>query len=181
MGTARYALAVGVYADSQEAASDLRAITAPETFGDVVGGAGILRRDWQGSALNQGSGGTLAYGIGTGAAAGIVAGVVFGGPLVGAVVGAVVGGVVGRRMGRREIEGLVAAVGDTVPIGGTAVIAVVVEEQLPAVRAAMTLALRTSGRVLDEGPLTTYARSLVRGNPTVMEALDVQQGKPDGR
>ena len=84
-------------------------------------------------------------------------------------------------MGRREIEGLVAAVGDTVPIGGTAVIAVVVEEQLPAVRAAMTLALRTSGRVLDEGPLTTYARSLVRGNPTVMEALDAQQGKPDGR
>ena len=181
MGTARYALAVGVYADSQEAASDLRAITAPETFGDVVGGAGILRRDWGGSALNQGSGGTLAYGIGTGAAAGIVAGVVLGWPLVGAGVGAVAGGLIGRRMGRREIEGLVAAVGDTVPVGGTAVLAVVVEEQLPAVRAAMTLALRTSGRVLDEGPLTTYARSLVRGNPTVMEALDVQQGKPDGR
>ena len=181
MDTARYALAVGVYADSEEAASDLRAITAPETFGDVVGGAGILRRDWRGSALNQGSGGTLAYGIGTGAAAGIVAGVVFGGPLVGAVVGAVVGGVIGRRMGRREIDGLVAAVGDTVPVGGTAVIAVVVEEQLPAVRAAMTQALRTSGRVLDQGPLTTYARSLVRGNPTVMDALDAQQGKPDGR
>ena len=179
MGSVQYALVVGVYADAHEAASDLRDITDPAEFGDAVGGAGILRRDWQGSALSQGSGGTLAYGIGTGAAAGIVAGVVLGGPLIGAVVGGALGGLVGRRMGRREIEGLVEAVADTVPVGGTALVAVVVEEQLPMVRAAMIRSLRSSGRVLDEGPLTAYARSLVRGNPTVMEALDAQQGNRD--
>ncbi len=181
MDSQQYALVVGVYADAHEAASDLRDITGPAALGDAVAGAGILRRDWRGSALSQGSGGTLAYGIGTGAAAGIVVGVVLGGPLLGAVVGAAVGGMLGQRAGRREIEVLVAAVSDTVPVGGTALVAVVVEGQLPLVRAAMTRALRTSGRVLDEGPLTTCARSLVRGNPTAMEALDAQQKKWDGQ
>ena len=43
-----------------------------------MAGSGILHRDWRRSMLQQGSGGTLAYGIGTGAAAGIVVGVFLG-------------------------------------------------------------------------------------------------------
>jgi uncharacterized membrane protein len=171
----RYVLAVGVYADEADAAADLRNLTAPGALEDVVAGAGILHRSWRSSALQQGNGGTTSYGAVTGAAAGIVLGVLLGAPLVVAGAGALVGGVIGRAVGRREVDGIVASIDDTVPVGATALIAVVEEESLPAVRARMARALRTAGRVLDGGPLTDSARRLVRGNPSVMEALDAQQ------
>lgn len=179
MAGAEYVLIVAIYADSDEAASDLQFITDHDAFGAAVGGAGILRRDWRQPALHQGSGGTFAYGLGTGAAAGIVAGVFLGMPLLGAAAGAVVGGVVGRRIGREEVDGLIALLDDAIPVGGTALLVVVTEERMVEVRSAMIRALRTTGRVLDEGPLTRHVRAFVRGNPEVMEALDVQAGRTE--
>lgn len=182
MGSVEYVLVVGVYADRAEAAADLRDLTAPGGFGRTIAGAGILCRDgvWDAS-LQQGRGGTLAYGVGTGAAVGIVVGVFVGAPLVAGAVGAVVGGFVGQRVGRRETAGLVAGVADTLPVGGAGLVAVVESESLWALRSAMARALRTSGRVLDAGPLTSCARSLVRGNPTVLEALETQRRQAEGR
>lgn len=182
MGSVEYVLVVGVYVDRAEAAADLRDLTTRGGFDRPIAGAGILVRHgvWDAS-LQQGRGGTLAYGIGTGAAVGIVVGVFFGAPLVAGAVGGVVGGFVGRRVGRRETAGLVAAVADTLPVGGAGLVAVVESESLWAVRSAMTRALRTSGRVLDSGSLTTSARSLVRGNPTVLESLDAQRRPPEGQ
>jgi uncharacterized membrane protein len=177
MSSAEYVLVVALYADADEAVSDLRDLTAPGGLNEAVAGSGILHRDWRRSMLHQGSGGTLAYGIGTGAAAGIVAGVLLGMPLVGAAAGAVVGGVVGQRMSRREVEGLVAVLDDAIPVGATALIAVVEGERLPEVRSSLHRALRSSGRVLDEGPLTSYVRAFVRGNPTALEILDRQAGR----
>ena len=179
MAVEEYVLIVAIYADSGEAVADLQFITDHDAFGAAVGGAGILHRDWRQAALQQGSGGTFAYGLGTGAAAGIVAGVFLGMPLLGAAAGAVVGGVVGRRIGREEVDGLVALLDDAIPVGGTALLAVVTEERMVEVRSAMTRALRTTGRVLDEGPLTRHVRAFVRGNPEVMEALDVQAGRTE--
>ena len=177
MSTEEYALVVALYADTEEAVADLREITEPGILGDAVAGAGVLHRGWQRSVLQQGSGGTTAYGIGTGAAAGIVVGVFLAVPLIGAAVGAVVGGLIGRSASRREVDGLVALLDDAVPVGGTALLAVVAEDRLLHVRAALTRALRSSGRVLDEGELATYARAFVRGNPEVLEALDRQRGR----
>ena len=175
MAGVRYAIAVGVYADAADAAADLRDLTAPGALAGAVAGAGILRRDWRSASLQQGDGGTTSYGAVTGAAVGVVLGVVVGAPLVMAAVGGLVGAGAGRRIGRREVEGIVSSVGDIVPVGATALIAVVEEESLPTVRAAMGRALRSAGRVLDEGPLIDCARRFVRGNPDVMEALDDQQ------
>ena len=93
-----YVLLVALYADSDEAVADLRDLTAPGGLPEVVVGSGILHRGWGRSVLQQGDGGTLAYGIGTGAAAGVVAGAFLALPLVGAAVGAVIGGLVGRRV-----------------------------------------------------------------------------------
>jgi hypothetical protein len=176
-----YVLVVALYADSDEAVSDLRDLKAPGGMSQAVAGSGILHRDWRRSMLQQGSGGTLAYGIGTGAAAGIVAGVFLGMPLLGAAAGVVVGGVVGLRMSRREVEGLVALLDDAVPVGATALLAVVEEDRLQEVRTSLQRALRTSGRVLDEGPLTTYVRAFVRGNPEALEVLDRQAGRSSER
>ena len=66
-------------------------------------------------------------------------------------------------MSQREVEGLVALLDDAVPVGATALLAVVEEDRLPEVRTSLQRALRTSGRVLEEGPLTTYVRAFVRG------------------
>jgi hypothetical protein len=181
MASEEYVLVVALYADADEAVCDLRDLTAAGGSSQAVVGSGILHRDWRRSILQQGGGGTLAYGIGTGAAAGIVAGVFLGIPLIGAAAGALVGGVVGRRMSRREVEGLVALLDDAVPVGATALLAVVEQDRLQEVRTSLQRALRTSGRVLDEGPLTTYVRGFVRGNPEALEALDRQAGRNSER
>jgi hypothetical protein len=181
MSSDEYVLVVALYADTVEAVADLRDLTAPGRFDDVVAGSGILHRDWRRSILQQGSGGTLSYGIGTGAAVGIVAGMFLGLPLVGGVAGAVVGGLVGRSVSRREVDGLVTLLDDAIPVGATALLAVVQEDRLPEVRAALDRALRSSGRVLDEGPLTTYVRTFVRGNPEALEILDRQAGRTGER
>ncbi len=86
---------------------------------------------------------------------------------------------IGRRIGREEVDGLVALLDDAIPVGVTALLAVVTEERMVEVRSAITRALRTTGRVLDEGPLTRHVRAFVRGNPEVMEALDAQAGRTE--
>ena len=177
MTSDEYVLVVALYADADEAVGDLRDLTAHAGLNPAVAGSGILHRDWRRSMLQQGGGGTVAYGIGTGAAAGIVVGVLVGVPLVGAAAGALVGGLLGRRVSRREVDGLVVLLDDAIPVGATALLAVVEAEHLLEVRAALGRALRSSGRVLDEGPLTSYVRAFVRGNPDVLEILDRQAGR----
>jgi hypothetical protein len=178
MSGGEYVLLVALYADVGDAAADLRDVVEPA--GATVVGSGILKRDWRRSVLQQGSGGTLAYGVGTGAAGGIVAGVFLGAPLVAGLVGALVGGVVGWRLSRREVDGLASLLGDAIPMGGTALLLVVEESWLAEMRAALGRSLRTSGRVLDDGPLTPHVRAFVRGNPEALAALDRQAGRADG-
>jgi len=179
MSTGEDVLVVALYPAVQDAAADLRDVRTREALEDAVVGSGILQRDWRRSVLQQGSGGTLAYGIGTGAAGGIVAGAFLGVPLVAGLVGAVVGGIVGRRVSRREVDGLVSLLGDAVPVGATALLIVVEEGRLMEMRTALGRALRTSGRVLDDGPLTAHVRAFVRGNPEALSALDRQAGRGD--
>lgn len=181
MDSGDYVLVVALYADADEAVADLRDLTAAGRFDDALAGTGILYRGWRRATLQQGRGGTVAYGIGTGAAAGIVVGVLVALPLVGAVAGAMVGGLMGRRASRREVDGLVALLDDAIPVGATALLAVVEEDRLVEVRGALVRALRSSGRVLDDGPLTAYARAFVRGNPDVLEALGRQAGRTGER
>jgi hypothetical protein len=166
-----HVLAVGIYASTQEALEDLRDLTAPGRPPGAVGGAGILRRRLDGATLQQAGGGTLGYGIGTGAAAGIVGGVLVGFPLAGAGMGALVGGVVGHRMRQREIGTLVGVLDDYIPVGSSALVAVVRADSWPGIRSSLRRALRVTGWPVDDGPLLPFARALVRGNPTVTEDL----------
>ncbi len=179
MPAREYVLLVATYPDPQEALADLREITRPGVMGDAVAGAGMLDRRTGRTVLQQGNGGTLAYGIGTGAAAGIVAGVVVALPLVGAAAGAAIGAAVGRRMGRREAEALEELLDDAIPSGSVGLLAVVDAQSLELLRGALDRALRVTGRVLDEGPLTKLARSLVRGKPEPTEVLDRQRLEGD--
>lgn len=176
MSAREYVLLLGVYAGAEDAALDLRDLTGDHGFPDAVGGAGILRRGLDGSTLQQSGGGTLGYGIGTGAAAGIVVGVVLGFPLASAVAGAFLGGLVGHRMRQREVGVLVGVLDDAIPVGATALVAVVDAQMWPVLRTTLGRALRVTGWPLDDGPLVPFARSLVRGNPTVTQDLDRPEG-----
>jgi hypothetical protein len=177
MAAREYVLAVALYADPEDAQADLRLLTGSPGLRRSVAGAGLYHRGLTRHILMQRGGGTVAYAAVTGAAAGIAVGAFLGLPLIGAAVGGVAGALLGRRMGREEFTALSVLLDDAVPVGGTGLIAVVPEEDLARVREALPRALRTTGRVLDERPLTRVALTLVRGNPVVTEALKSQQGE----
>lgn len=171
-------LVVGVYRDAREALQDLREVSRPGPVSKAIAGAAILDRTGGRSVLQHGGGGTLAYAVGTGAAAGVVAGVVVSVPLLGAAAGAAIGALVGRRLGKREVSGLVDLLGDAVVPGSAGLLAIVDAESQGLVGGALDRALRVTGRVLDEGPLSALVAPLVRGDPVATETLDRQRGRP---
>jgi uncharacterized membrane protein len=166
-----YVLAVGVYDDPDRALEDLRDLTNPGPTHEVLAGAAVITRGVTKSVMQQGGGGTTAYGIGTGAAAGVVAGVVLAVPLVGAVAGAVIGGLVGHSLKGKEAEQLGALLADDLLVGRSALVAVVPAAYQAEVRDGMARAVKTTGRVLDDPQARRLARGLVRGNPDATEAL----------
>ena len=171
MAGPEYVLAVGIYDDPDAALEDLRDLTNPGPTHEVLAGAAVITRGAAKSVMQQGGGGTTAYGIGTGAAAGIVAGVVLAVPLVGAMAGAVIGGLVGHRLKGKEAEQLGGLLADDLGIGRTALVVVVPEPFQAEVRYAMSRARKTTARVLDDPQARRLARGLVRGNPDATEAL----------
>jgi phage tail tape-measure protein len=171
MADLEYVLAVGIYDDPSGALEDLRNLTNPGPTHEVLAGAAVITRGVTKSVMQQGGGGTTAYGIGTGAAAGVVAGVVLAVPLVGAVAGAVIGGLVGHHMKGKEAEQLGALLADDLLIGQTALVTVVPAEHQAEVRYAMARARKSTGRVLDDAQSRRLARGLVRGNPDATEVL----------
>lgn len=165
-----YVLLVGVYRDTGEAVADLADLRRQAGADGVLGGAAVLARNPGRAVLQTPGGGTFAYTITTGAAVGVALGGLLGFPLTLLAIGALVGAIVGRQRSQEEMQRLLAAVGDAVPPGSVALLAVVDERYLLELRGGLTRALRTTGRLLD-GELAPVGRSLVRGNPAVAEAL----------
>jgi hypothetical protein len=166
-----YVLVVGLYPQAEPAVMDLRDLTNPGPVAEVLAGTGLVARVGRGVTVQQGGGGTLGYGIGTGAAAGLVVGHWMPWPLTTAVVGAVIGGLIGVRLRRRESAHLLALIDLDLRVGETALVTVVPAVHLGEVRHAMWRARKTTGRVLDDPDSLRLARGLVRGNPVATEAL----------
>jgi len=170
-----YVLAVGVYGSAEDALTDLRDLTNPGPTAEVIAGAAVLTRGPGRSALQQGGGGSTAFGVGTGAAVGIAAGALLPLPLAGAAavagIGASVGAVVGRRIRTREADHLVGLVADDLPVGGTALVVVVAARFQREVRRSMHGARTTTARLIDDPTARRLARGLVRGDPDATEAL----------
>ena len=172
MAEGEYVLMLVLHADVADAAADLAELTASSATIDLVAGSAILRRTVPRTLVQQSGGGTLGYGIGTGMAVGVVAGVPLGQPLLTGALGAVIGGLVGRRARQREVQGVMDVLDEQIPVGSTALVAVVPAGPWPLIRVSLARAVRVTGWPLDPGsPLLPFARSLVRGNPTVSEEL----------
>ncbi|HEX6888005.1 MAG TPA: hypothetical protein VF143_07850 [Candidatus Nanopelagicales bacterium] len=170
-----YVLAVGIYGEPADALADLRDLTNPGPLVELIVGTAVLTRGLRRGVLQQGGGGSTAFGAGTGAALGIVAGVLLPlgplGALAGGVGGGAIGAVLGRRVQQEEAGALVGLLDVDLSIGETALIAVVAEAHAPEVRAAMHRARRTTGRLVADRQTRRVIRGLVRGNPEATEAL----------
>ena len=166
-----FVLAVGLYGDVESALMDLRDLTNPGPTREVVAGAGVVSSGPRGPQLQQGEGGTTAYGIGTGAAAGIVAGLWLPQPVLTTLAGAVIGGLIGRRLQAREANHLAALLQDDLRSGTTALVTVVLEPAVAEVQFAMSRSTKTTARQIDDEATRRVARALVRGNPVATEAL----------
>lgn len=171
MDDGEYVLAVGIYPDPDLALTDLRNLTNPGPTAEVIAGAGVLTRGARGATLQQGGGGSTAYGIGTGAAAGILAGYWIPLPLVGVVAGALIGGLIGHRLKAREEVMLESLLEVDLPLSFSALVCVVPAGHQDEVRAGMLRSTKTTGRVLDDPGARKLARGLVRGNPQATQAL----------
>lgn len=171
MATVEYVLAVGLYPDAEPALMDLRDLTNPGPTAEVVAGSGVVWRGMRGASLQQGGGGTTAFGIGTGAALGLIVDYWVPIPFVGAIVGALVGGLVGHRLKNREARHLSGMLEADLYPGSCALVCVVAEARLDEVRASMTRARKTTGRLLADDAARKVARGLVRGDPVATEAL----------
>ena len=166
-----YVLVVGLYPQEELALGDLRDLTNPGPTAEVIAGSGVMTRTTHGVALQQGGGGSLAYGIGTGFATGLVVGHWLPWPLTTAVVGGAIGGVVGRRIRQRESRHLLALLDVDLRAGETALAAVAPQAYLDELRAGMRRARKSTGRLLDDPESRRLARGLVRGDPVATEAL----------
>lgn len=166
-----YVLVAGLYGQAEEAFADLRELTNPGPTGEVIAGSGVLTGGSRGLALQQGGGGTLSYGIGTGFAAGLVVGHWLPWPLTTATVGAVIGGVLGQRARRRETRHLAALLDVDLRAGETVLAVIAPEEYLGELRRGMRRARKSTGRLLDDPQSRRLARGLVRGDPVATAAL----------
>jgi uncharacterized membrane protein len=167
-----FVLAVGLHDDPDDALADLLDLTNPGPTAEVVAGAAVLVRRHGRTVLQQGDGGSTAFGIGSGAAAGIVVDTLLALPLVGTALGAVLGGVLGRRSAAQESRTIAGLLADDLPVDGAALVVVVPEPRAAEVRAAMRRARRTTGRLLEDPVARRAARGLVRGNPSATQWLE---------
>jgi uncharacterized membrane protein len=163
---------VGIHDAAQDALEDLRDLTNPGPTAEALAGAAVLLRGPHRPTLQQGGGGSTAFGIGTGAALGVIVDVLLTLPLVGTAAGGAIGGLLGRRAKQQEAVALEALLVDDLPIGSTALVAVVPEARAGEVRAAMRRARRTTGRLLEDPTARAVARGLVRGDPIATEWLE---------
>lgn len=182
---ARYVLFSAVYGSNADAVLDLhtvvRGAARDRAAGDhAVAGPGILHRDRQGRlSLDKAGGATVTYSAVTGMAVGFAIGP--GTPSLwgSALVGLVIGGLVGYRDRGREVRALSALLGERMPPGAHAIVAVVAEGFAARLPGQLDLALATMMFPIDAPERAVLAKSLARGNTVVTEALDEQDPRPE--
>lgn len=171
-----YVLFSAVYATVDDAVGDLRELVGSQRSPSAVAGSSLLRREWDGRAtLERAGGGTIAYSAMTGLAIGLAIGP--GTPSLwgSALVGAIAGALLGREKRDRENAQLGTLLGGVLPPGACSLVAVVAEEEAPRLDEELDRALRTATFPIDGPGRALLAKSLVRGNPVVTEAIDRQQ------
>lgn len=172
--SSRHVLFAAAYGSGPGAIDALRVLAGADRT--VVAGAGLLhRRDDGRTTLQRAAGSTVARAIATGAVIGLAVGL--GSPFMWAtaLIGAGMGWFVGHQDRSTEVRELDALVGELIPPGGYAVVALA--ERSTACRLTRQLDLAEQTRSIPiAGPrLRVLARLLARGNADITSMVDEQE------
>jgi hypothetical protein len=167
----RYVLFAAVYGSGALALEGLRVLSAASR--EEVAGSGLLHRDQDGRTTLETTGGSsivraALLGLVVGLAAGLGTRLMWSTALIGAVVGALVG--YNDRMTEvRELRGLV---GELVPAGGCAIVAVADRDLAGRLSQQFDLAQTTRLIPISGRRMSELARRMASGNSDVLRALD---------
>ncbi len=171
----RYVLFAAVYGSGQLALDGLRVLTSAKKA--EVAGTGLLHRDEDGrTTLQRAIGSTIARAALVGFVVGLAVGLGTQLMWVTALIGVAMGSFVGYQDRTTEVRELGSLIGELVPPGGYAVVAVADQALASRLALQFDLAQQTrmipiSGRRMGE-----LARLLARGNPEVTRGLDGSEG-----
>ncbi len=167
----RYVLFAAAYRSGPLALDGLRVLSSASR--DEVAGSGLLHRSEDGRTTLESAGGSslvraAALGLVVGLAAGLGTRLMWITGLIGAVIGAVVG-YHDRTTEARELGSLV---GELVPSGGCAVVAVAEQGLAGRLSQQFDLAHATCMIPISGRRMSELARRMATGNPDVLKALD---------
>jgi hypothetical protein len=167
----RYVLFAAVYGSGPPALDGLRVMTMAAR--EEIAGTGLLHRDLNGrTTLERTSGSTVLraalVGLVVGLAAGLSTRLMWATALIGALVGAVVA-YHDRATEDREVGSLV---GELVPTGGYAIVALAEQGLAKRLSQQFDLAQATRMIPISGRRMSELARRMASGNPEVMRALD---------
>lgn len=167
----RYVLFAAVYGSGPPALDGLRVMTMSARA--EIAGTGLLHRDANGrTTLQRTSGSTVLraalVGLVVGLAAGLGTRLMWATALIGALVGAVVG-YHDRTTEDREVGSLV---GELVPAGGYAIVALTEQGLAKRLSQQFDLAQATRMIPISGRRMSELARRMASGNPEVLRALD---------
>ena len=135
----------------------------------------VLSRDTQGSVkVAEHGGGQVAAGATLGGVAGLVVGL-FAPPLLGAIaVGAVAGGVAGEIAKHHDQKKIASSVdeADWLPPNSSAIVAVVDDQYLDRVEAAVEHATKKVNKAIDKGDYDAVVKAVNKGGEKVVDAVD---------
>lgn len=172
MSEATYVLYAAMYGLDAEAAIEFPIVVSWQDKGSELAGATIVRRRRDGVVrLEQPGSGTLAYTTGIGVAVGFALNYWIAVPMIPAVVGGAIGYLYGRSRRERQARTLGRELTGFLPLGASAIVAVVAEPLIGQLNRRLGLALRTTVLSLDEPELLQLAQALVRGHTELEEAL----------
>jgi hypothetical protein len=166
-----FVLFAAVYASGAQAADGLRVLTSASK--EQIAGPGLLHRDAIGRTDLQSAGGpTILRATLIGLAVGLAAGLGTQLMWVTGLIGATVGAVVGYDDRATEVRELGSLLGDIVPPGGYAIVAVTAQDLAARLSQQFDLALETRMIPISGRRMSELARRLARGNSRVTSALD---------
>lgn len=170
-----YVLFAAVYGSAPLALDGLRVITSAGR--QEVAGTGLMHRDESGGTTLQRTGGSTVLraalvGLVVGFAAGLGTRLMW----VTALIGAVIGAIVGHNDRTTEDRELWSLVGEIVPPGGYAIVALTAQDLATRLSQQFDLCEATRTIPISGHRMNELARRLARGNPDVTKAFDGPAG-----
>ncbi|QEW03235.1 DUF1269 domain-containing protein [Microbacterium lushaniae] len=170
-----YSLLVAAYDDESSAQGDFTEMKRADDLNVVA--AVVLSRDAEGKVhVKEHGGRVVVYGTTIGAVAGLVIGL-FAPPLlltgvIGAVVGAGVGAGAGELIQRHEEKQIGVDADEWLPVGSSAIVAVVDDVYLDRVDRAFEKASKHIARAIDKGDYDAVVKAVNKGDEKIVEALN---------